>query len=249
MDRVHRGRHGGVRHEPRRDVGPRAQLARSVVRAPRGRAARSARELIRRRAWRSWGFGARDKSRWGGALRSSRGDVAALVRDGKEVHLQASGNRCFSDEEFRQAGATVVPTLDAADVVLGIKEVPLHELRPGKAYFFFSHTIKGQPHNMPMLRRMLDLGCSLFGLRARHRRCGRAHDRIRAARGPRGRRRHAMAARPALRLGGLRHAVRGDAPDAWSMGTSTTRAQPWRGVAAEIRHRGVAATSRPWSSP
>ena len=27
---------------------------------------------------------------------------------------------------------------------------------------FFSHTIKGQPRNMPMLRRILDLGCSLL---------------------------------------------------------------------------------------
>ena len=103
-----------------------------------------------------------DKSRWERRTPLIPWDVAALVRAGHEVHVQASPNRCFSDEEFRQAGASVVPTLDRADVVLGIKEIPLHELRPGKSYFFFSHTIKGQPHNMPMLRRMLDLGCSLL---------------------------------------------------------------------------------------
>jgi alpha-aminoadipic semialdehyde synthase len=27
---------------------------------------------------------------------------------------------------------------------------------------FFSHTIKGQPHNMPMLKRMMELGCTLI---------------------------------------------------------------------------------------
>ncbi|MFN8180024.1 MAG: hypothetical protein U0167_18975 [bacterium] len=89
-------------------------------------------------------------------------DVAALVRAGFEVHVQSAPQRCFADEEFRRAGAKVRPTVDGADVVLGIKEIPLAELRPGKGYFFFSHTIKGQAHNMPMLRRMLELGCTLM---------------------------------------------------------------------------------------
>ena len=30
--------------------------------------------------------------------------------------------------------------------------------REGGAYAFFSHTIKGQAHNMPMLRRLMELG-------------------------------------------------------------------------------------------
>lgn len=103
-----------------------------------------------------------DKSRWERRTPLTPADVAALVGQGFDVHLQASPSRCFPDDEFARAGATVVPALDAADVVLGIKEIPLHELRPGKAYFFFSHTMKGQPHNMPMLQRMLELGCSLL---------------------------------------------------------------------------------------
>ena len=28
--------------------------------------------------------------------------------------------------------------------------------------FFFSHVIKGQSYNMPMLKRMMELGCNLI---------------------------------------------------------------------------------------
>jgi alpha-aminoadipic semialdehyde synthase len=47
-------------------------------------------------------------------------------------------------------------------VVLGIKEIPKSTFLPGQAYVFFAHVIKGQPFNMPMLQRMLDLGCTLI---------------------------------------------------------------------------------------
>jgi alpha-aminoadipic semialdehyde synthase len=45
---------------------------------------------------------------------------------------------------------------------LGIKEVPKEAFEAEKAYVFFAHVIKGQPYNMPMLQRMLDLGCTLI---------------------------------------------------------------------------------------
>jgi len=35
--------------------------------------------------------------------------------------------------------------------------VPINKLIPNKTYFFFSHTIKAQPYNMPLLDKMLDL--------------------------------------------------------------------------------------------
>ena len=52
--------------------------------------------------------------------------------------------------------------LAACPVVFAVKEIPLAFFRPGGAYMFFAHVIKGQPHNMPMLRRMLALGCTLI---------------------------------------------------------------------------------------
>jgi alpha-aminoadipic semialdehyde synthase len=47
-------------------------------------------------------------------------------------------------------------------VVLAIKDIPSELLLPGKTYLFFSHTIKGQAHNMPLLRRLMELGCQLI---------------------------------------------------------------------------------------
>ena len=38
---------------------------------------------------------------------------------------------------------------------MGIKEVPVSQLIPGKTYLFFSHTHKGQRYNMVMLNEIL----------------------------------------------------------------------------------------------
>jgi hypothetical protein len=45
---------------------------------------------------------------------------------------------------------------------LGIKEVPVKELIPGKTYLFFSHTKKKQPHNQALLRSILEKKITLI---------------------------------------------------------------------------------------
>lgn len=74
---------------------------------------------------------------------------------GVEVIAQRSEVRCFSDEEYAAAGIRLVDSLEEADVLLGVKEVPIPELLEGKTYFFFSHTIKKQPYNRDLLREIL----------------------------------------------------------------------------------------------
>ena len=37
----------------------------------------------------------------------------------------------------------------------GVKQVPIEHLLEDKTYIFFSHTIKAQPENMPLLDAML----------------------------------------------------------------------------------------------
>jgi len=81
---------------------------------------------------------------------------------GVEVLVQPSARRVFHDKEYVRAGARVVLDLSEASVILGVKEVPPDQLLPGMAYLFFSHVIKGQPYNMPMLARMMELGCTLI---------------------------------------------------------------------------------------
>lgn len=76
--------------------------------------------------------------------------------------VQPSSIRVFPDSEYAAAGATVQDDLCPSRVVLAIKEIPLHLIEKGKVYVFFSHTIKGQTHNMPLLKRILELGCTLI---------------------------------------------------------------------------------------
>jgi alpha-aminoadipic semialdehyde synthase len=42
------------------------------------------------------------------------------------------------------------------DVIFGVKEVPISNILSGKTYFFFSHTIKAQDYNMPLLDTFLE---------------------------------------------------------------------------------------------
>ena len=90
--------------------------------------------------------------------------AAELVKKypGLEIVAQSSPHRAFSDDEYRQAGIPVVDDVSDADVLLGVKEVPVEALIPGKKYFFFSHTIKKQPHNRKLLRAILDKNIELY---------------------------------------------------------------------------------------
>ncbi len=78
-----------------------------------------------------------------------------------EIVVQSSDIRVFSDGDYRMAGIPVEDGLSPCSIVLAIKEIPLERLEKDKAYVFFSHTAKGQKQNMPMLKRMMELGCSL----------------------------------------------------------------------------------------
>ena len=90
------------------------------------------------------------------------GDIEALINQGIEIQVQTSSQRALSDEIFRQAGIPVVQTLDDCRLILGIKEIPIDDLKAEKVYLFFSHVIKGQAYNMPMLQKMMALGNTLI---------------------------------------------------------------------------------------
>jgi saccharopine dehydrogenase (NAD+, L-lysine-forming) len=79
-----------------------------------------------------------------------------------EVWIQPSTIRVFTDDEYRQVGAKVTEDLSPCPVVFAVKEIPSSFFTQDGTYVFFSHVIKGQSHNMPMLRRMLDLDCQLI---------------------------------------------------------------------------------------
>lgn len=104
-----------------------------------------------------------DKSEWERRAPLVPDDVKDLVAGhGIAVVVQPSANRIFPDEEYAAAGARVQEDLSPCRVIFGVKEVPPQLLLPGKTYVYFAHVIKGQPYNMPMLKRLLDLGCTLI---------------------------------------------------------------------------------------
>ncbi len=78
------------------------------------------------------------------------------------VLAQSSPDRCYSDKEYRSAGVEVRDELGEADILLGIKEVPVKDLLPGKTYLFFSHTKKKQPYNQGMFRAILERQITLI---------------------------------------------------------------------------------------
>jgi saccharopine dehydrogenase (NAD+, L-lysine-forming) len=78
------------------------------------------------------------------------------------VLVQASSDRCYSDKEYGLAGIEVRDELGECDILLGIKEVPVSDLLPGKTYLFFSHTKKLQPYNQEMFRAIMDRQITLI---------------------------------------------------------------------------------------
>ena len=75
--------------------------------------------------------------------------------DTVKIIAQSSTNRCFTDREYLMAGVEVKEDVSGCDIFLGIKEVPVEQLIPGKTYLFFSHTKKKQPRNQKLLLAIL----------------------------------------------------------------------------------------------
>ncbi|KAL4076611.1 Saccharopine dehydrogenase-domain-containing protein [Scleroderma yunnanense] len=91
--------------------------------------------------------------------------------DDVDVLIQPCDRRIFPVDHFLKAGAKLHPTLEPAHILIGIKETPLNELittpisapplESGlrafvpRTHLMFSHTIKGQLYNMPLLSRFL----------------------------------------------------------------------------------------------
>ncbi|MBU0717694.1 MAG: hypothetical protein KJ749_05545, partial [Planctomycetes bacterium] len=104
-----------------------------------------------------------DKNRWEARVPLVPEDIGKLRRDhGLEFCVQTSAIRAYPDDSFASAGARVCDDLSDCPIVIGVKEIPAGLFLPKRTYVFFSHTIKGQAYNMPMLRRLMELKCQLI---------------------------------------------------------------------------------------
>ena len=78
------------------------------------------------------------------------------------VKVESSDIRIFSDDDYKNMGIAVTDDVADCDVLFGVKEVPVDDLIPNKAYFFFSHTIKKQPYNRKLLQAVLAKNIDLY---------------------------------------------------------------------------------------
>ncbi|PZX94692.1 alanine dehydrogenase [Flavobacterium aquariorum] len=78
------------------------------------------------------------------------------------IKVESSDIRIFTDVQYQSMGIEVTNDVSDCDVLFGVKEVPVENLIPNKAYFFFSHTIKKQPYNRKLLQAILEKNIDLY---------------------------------------------------------------------------------------
>ena len=82
--------------------------------------------------------------------------VAKLRAQGVDIVVQPSAGRIYKDSEFTELGIPLVEDISDRELLLGVKEVPIDQLIPGKAYCFFAHVAKQQPYNQDLMKALLD---------------------------------------------------------------------------------------------
>lgn len=79
-----------------------------------------------------------------------------------QVTVSPSNQRKFDNDEFTSLGINMSEDLSGENLVIAVKEIKIKDIRGKQAYLYFSHTIKGQDYNMPMLQHILDVGATLI---------------------------------------------------------------------------------------
>ncbi len=79
-----------------------------------------------------------------------------------ELVVQTSQVRRIKDTEYIEYGVEVVDCVSDCDILIGVKEVNIEDLIPGKTFLFFSHTYKQQPYNAKLLAAVLEKKVSLI---------------------------------------------------------------------------------------
>ncbi|NWZ33252.1 AASS protein, partial [Brachypodius atriceps] len=88
--------------------------------------------------------------------------VKELTQMGYKVLVQPSNRRAIHEKEYVKAGAIIQEDISEASLIIGVKRPPEDKLIPKKNYAFFSHTIKAQEANMPLLDEILRQEIRLF---------------------------------------------------------------------------------------
>ncbi|MCO7226003.1 hypothetical protein [Pleionea sp. CnH1-48] len=88
--------------------------------------------------------------------------VKRLNEKGFGLAVEACDIRIHNDQSYADAGATMVDSPAEYQLVMGIKEPPVDSIMPEQVHVAFSHTIKGQDYNMPLLQKFIDQKATLI---------------------------------------------------------------------------------------
>ena len=79
-----------------------------------------------------------------------------------EIVVQPGDTRCYTDDEYRDAGITVNENISDCSILIGLKETDVATVLNNKTYMLFSHTAKKQPYNRGLLQKMAKSGNTLI---------------------------------------------------------------------------------------
>jgi saccharopine dehydrogenase (NAD+, L-lysine forming) len=82
-------------------------------------------------------------------------DLADLLKQDLPITVEPSNIRVFDDESYKALGASLQGCPIQAEFVVGIKEPPVNSIQADQVHLAFSHTIKGQDYNMPLLHQFM----------------------------------------------------------------------------------------------
>ena len=106
---------------------------------------------------------AEDKNRWERRAPLVPEDLREIINEtGVRAFVEKSEKRVYGEDQYRAAGVGSCVGMADGDVILGVKEIPVEKILDNKTYVFFSHTVKGQKDNMPLLQRIIDSGSTLI---------------------------------------------------------------------------------------
>lgn len=102
------------------------------------------------------------KNRWERRVALTPESVAELTRSGYQIDIESCDTRVFSNASYLSAGSELQQHPNKHDLVLGIKEPPVDSIQADQIHLCFSHTIKGQDYNMPLLQKFIDQRATLI---------------------------------------------------------------------------------------
>lgn len=96
-----------------------------------------------------------DQSVWERRAPLAPANVYQLTKKGVTVLVQPSNRRAYPIQAYVKSGAVIQEDISEASIIFGVKQAPIDLLMSNKTYCFFSHTIKAQESNMPLLDAIL----------------------------------------------------------------------------------------------